>query len=942
MSSKDTEKGVIFPYQWSWEDVEVKPNVFQTIIRMYGLDENNENVYVSVYDYCPYVYLELPSTVKWTTSLVRLLTKKLADLFSKFPPVSYELVMKKKLYYSNVSSSGEKKLFPFIRLTMRSRVGINYARSCIRRAVHVTGVGGIKLKMHETSALPTLKFMTERDIPSCGWIEFKGMKIKSGAKESSFKNEYQCSYKTFKRSKTIGDMCPQPLILSFDIEANSSNPNAMPDATKPADKIFQISCILARQGKDESQYMNYLLSLGNPNPIEDTTILTFKTEKELLKGFAEFVRDHNPNIIVGYNILSFDFEYMLSRADHTRCVTEFNKQGVLLGKQCEHKEISWSSSAFSNQEFTYLDIEGRLIVDMLPIIKRDYKFESYKLDYVGKHFKLSKVKQDLGHLGIFECYRQFTAESLAKVGGYCVYDSIVVMLLFEKLQTWVGLSQMAEVCCVPIFSLYTKGQQIKCYSQLYIEANKSNIVVEQDVYKVDEDMKYSGATVVPPKECKLFENVLMFDFASLYPTIQIAMNICYTTFVNDPRIPDSACNVIEWEDHIGCEHDTEVRKTKVSKDKIICSKNRHRFLKKPEGLMPKLLRELLSARKQVKGQLKKAKESGDKRSAVVFDKRQLAIKVSANSMYGAMGVKKGYLPLSEGAASVTAFGRQCLYKAIDYIENKADGKVVYGDTDSVFCIFPHLKTPQECWDFSLELEKRFVTDKLYPQPMRLEFEEKFYRKCLLLSKKRYIAEVGAMFKGQVVIEDDMLTKGVLLSRRDNCLMLRHLYRDIVTMIIKEQRDKNYVLNYIFDVIQNVMSFNVPFEQFIISKSIKDDDSYKSAPAHLILAQKMRKRGMRVDPGSRVPYVLTTQGGLRAKQSDKIEDPEYFEIHRDVLKIDRLYYVSKLETPIDELLFVAFGIKHFMKSFIKLQIQKQKIHSVIKSARAYTISSQTSQ
>lgn len=929
-------RGTIFPYQWSWEDVEVNSGVFQTIIRMYGLNEKNENVYVSVYDYCPYVYLELPQVINWTPSMVRTLTKKLAEMFYKFPPRSYELVMKKKLYYSNVNRGGEKKLFPYIRLTMSSRIALNYARSCLRRTLHIPGVGAIKLKMHETSALPTLKFMTEMDIPSCGWIEFKGMKIPENRRESSFGLEFQCSYKTFKRSKTKNNVCPTPLILSFDIEANSSNPNAMPDATKPNDKIFQISCILGVQGEEEEKYHNYLLSMGKPDEIENTTVLTFDSEKDLLKGFAKFVRDHNPNIMIGYNILGFDFEYMLSRADHTRCVTEFNKQGVLVGRQCEHKEMSWSSSAYSNQEFTFLDVEGRLIVDMLPIIKRDYKLESYKLDSIGKHFKLSKVKQDLGHLGIFECYRKFTGESLACVGKYCVYDSIVVMLLFEKLQTWVGLTQMAEVCCVPIFSLYTKGQQIKCYSQLYIEANKANIVVEQDVYTVDENMKYSGATVVAPKECKLFDNVLMFDFASLYPTIQIAMNICYTTLVNDSKVPDSACNVIEWEDHIGCEHDKEIRKTKVSKDKIICSKNRHRFLKKPEGLLPKLLRELLTTRKIVKKDLKNAKERGDKRGAVVFDKRQLAIKVSANSMYGAMGVKKGYLPLSEGAASVTAFGRQCLYKAIDYIETKANGNVVYGDTDSVFCIFPHLKTPQECWDFSLELEKRFVTDKLYPEPMRLEFEEKFYQKCLLLSKKRYIAEVGAMLKGEVVIEDDMLTKGVLLSRRDNCLMLRHLYRDIVVMIIKENRDKTFVLNHIFSVIENVMSFNVPFKQFIISKSIKDDDSYKSEPAHLTLAKKLRGRGIRVDPGSRVPYLLTTIGGLKAKQSVKIEDPEYFEKHRDVLKVDRLYYVSKLETPIDELLFVAFGVKDFMKSFIKLQIQKQKIHTIIKSARTYSL------
>jgi DNA polymerase elongation subunit (family B) len=850
-------------------------------------------------------------------------------MMHKFPPVSYGLVHKYKLYYAHIDNFGNRRTYPYIKIRFSSRKAINYFKACIgKQELYVPGLRKIHVKIHEAKIIPILKFICEKDLSTASWIDFKGIKIASENQESTFQHEYQCSYHDFTLSTNsiLASICPKPKVLTFDLEANSSNPNAMPDPTKPNDKIFQISCVISQQGCEEKDFKLYLLTLGNPNPIPNTEIIPFKSELELLKGFSKFIQKHNPNVIIGYNILGFDYQYMLNRSDYNRCTHDFCKQGVQIGKTCEQREISWSSSAYSNQEFMYVDPEGRLIIDMLPIVKRDHRLESYKLDYVAKHFKLAKFKQDLGHIGIFKCYREFTGESLAEVGEYCVMDSVVCLLLFEKLNTWVGLTEMANICKVPIFYLYTKGQQIKCFSQLYIESNKMNIVVEQDVYKVDENEKFVGATVVKPKE-GLYDNVLMFDFASLYPSILIAYNICYTTYVVDDVVPDIMCNILDWEDHVGCEHDTDVRKVKVKKEKIICAHHRYRFLKKPKGLLPTLVEKLLNARSFVKNQLKTAKDSNNKMLVNILDNRQLAIKVSANSMYGMLGAKKGYLPLMPGAASVTAAGRMALLKTIKYIEEKEGGLVVYGDTDSVFAIWSHLKTAQECWDFSVELEKRFVG--LFKAPMRLEFEEKIYKKLFILSKKRYMAIVGILSKGIVILDKDILTKGVVLTRRDNCEMLKNLYRKIVDMVFEEVHQST-IISYILDILTNVITWKCPTTEFIISKSVKNDDDYKILPAHAILAQKMRSRGLRVDSGTRIPYVLTTQGGLKAKQSVKIEDPDYFKQHKEILRIDRLYYISKLQTPIDELLLVAFGVKDFMKNFIKFQLQKQKVHRQIES------------
>ena len=125
---------------------------------------------------------------------------------------------------------------------------------------------------------------------------------------------------------------------------------------------------------------------------------------------------------------------------------------------------------------------------------------------------------------------------------------------------------MASVCNVSAFALYTQGQQIKVYSQLYRYCMYENIVVEKDGYSVSENERYVGAMVFPPIPGK-YSMVVPFDFASLYPTTIIAYNIDYHTWVPPGSdIPDSMCHVMEWEDHLGCCHDPKViRKMELNK-----------------------------------------------------------------------------------------------------------------------------------------------------------------------------------------------------------------------------------------------------------------------------------------------------------------------------------------------------------------------------------------
>lgn len=148
--------------------------------------------------------------------------------------------------------------------------------------------------------------------------------------------------------------------------------------------------------------------------------------------------------------------------------------------------------------------------------------DNYKLKTVSDFF-IGETKDPLSVKGIFKCYRIGTKKELdgtyseksrkaiSIVGRYCLQDSVLVVKLMEKLQTWVGLTEMATVCQVQPFSLFTQGQQIKVYSQVYRYCYEKNIVVEKDGYICKDDERYTGAHVFPPVP-GIYNRVVPFDF----------------------------------------------------------------------------------------------------------------------------------------------------------------------------------------------------------------------------------------------------------------------------------------------------------------------------------------------------------------------------------------------------------------------------------------------
>jgi DNA polymerase elongation subunit (family B) len=962
------------------EEEDVFPNDNGTIIRIFANAMNNKSVMITVADFNPYVYLELPSSIQWTPTNISLIKNKI-KLMTRKNPTEIKFVLKKKLYYANVkrSNNGPKKyakiLFPYIFVSYKSTKTISKLFFSARKLLFVSGIGNIKLVMDENAATPSLQMFSNRKMNTGGWNTGVGIQITGKDKESTCKYEFVCEYLKLKPKNDFFKIT-SPKIMSIDGEMFSENPAAVPNSKKPSDKIFQFSCVVYNRGDPVDKWKKILLSLGKPRGklMDGIICKEYETEADLLLGITRTIQKEDPQIIIGYNILMFDIPYLIDRAKINMVYNEFDKLGYIIGKHATLEDISWTSAAYGKQTFKFLNASGRLMIDLLPLVKRSYKLGVYRLGVVAEKF-LGHTKDPLKHTGIFKCYRVGMLDKkkgrlyLGICGKYCVTDSVVVGELFDVMNIWVGLCEEATALNVPIIFLYTKGQQIRMYSQMYRLAIDENVVVQDDAYITGGNDYYSGAIVIEPVP-GLYENVVTFDFTSLYPTTIISSNISFDTLVNDrdgyrSDIDNEDCNIFEWDDHIGCIHDTIKRKTKPKK--IICAHFKFRWLKEYEGILCKLLLTLLTSRTVVKKDIKKLKKRLKEEKLtdieirdieiklIVLDKRQWSYKISANSAYGAMGVGAGYLPFLPGAMCTTAGGREHLLKAVDIMTKTYGAKLIYGDTDSTMVIFPDLTTSEEIWDYALKIEKEIID--AFPKPMQLAFEGKIYVIYLILSKKRYMAR---SCKRDGIIEKDLVTKGVLLARRDNSLFTRTAYKSVIDKTMDKESRESVEHSIVEDINNLFTRNNTNLKHYIITKKVGPLEKYKvkelpkndpkelqrlftlkkcsdpktyfvrCLPAQVQLAVEMRKRGMRVDAGTRLEYVVTTRQGVQGKQWEKIEDPEYFKKYNNTFRISPLYYLKSLVVPMDQILTTAYGKEHRMLNLYKIHLQKDKINKEILS------------
>ena len=344
---------------------------------------------------------------------------------------------------------------------------------------------------------------------------------------------------------------------------------------------------------------------------------------------------------------------------------------------CKHKIVMLASAAMGQNVLHRFPQTGRVVVDMWLWVKNNKRLSSYKLDVVSKKYLGEQHgKVELAYSEMFDLFERGNPEDIHRIAVYCVVDCDLPLDLLLKLSIVPNATEMARVCHTKYVDLFTGGQQRKVFNQIVNKTKDKWVVNKVPLAKPD---SYTGATVLNPTP-GFHLLISTLDFASLYPSIIRMENLCFSTWVQ-PK------------DHAfvrGNEGITFKMHEAGGKE--------HMFVTSQKGILPELEEELLAARKIAKKAMKAAKH--DPFEYAIQNGRQLALKVSMNSIYGYCGVTNGYMPCWPIAAVTTTVGRELIHKTKELVETMyttkngydADAKVVYGDTGMftyTFNIFSH-------------------------------------------------------------------------------------------------------------------------------------------------------------------------------------------------------------------------------------------------------------
>jgi DNA polymerase delta subunit 1 len=502
-----------------------------------------------------------------------------------------------------------------------------------------------------------LRFMVDTGVRCGAWVSVTPTKTEYG-KSVCTSDDIVCDHPSQLRPFTDDEekqrgLVPSLILMAFDIEC-AADKGKFPKAKVDTDSVIQIACDVVRMDDRpvaviEATAATVLFCLHDTDKAtvgEDVDVRCFGNEARMLIAFATFVREEcDPDAITSWNGPNFDWKYIVKRANYLGCGAAGVQFSRLPKYQTRyHKPRERATKAHGTTKDNEVVIPGRVIFDLLVPVKKNNKLPSYKLDAVAERF-LGERKDDVKHTEITDLWLS-GPKGRGKLGHYCVQDARLPRRLLFKTQLWTQYVEIGRVVRTPLNFLVTKGEGIKVFTQLCHKARSRGFAVDyiphdeggDVVDALNKEAEYEGATVLEPKRGFYKTPVATLDFSALYPSIMCAHNLCYTTYV--PK--DEVDSYDEKDIEISPSGDAFVR-PHVRK-----------------GLLPIILAELTEARGRAKALLAKAKEEGDLLNAAVYDKRQLALKISANSVYGFTGAVSGKLPLQAIARSVTAYGREMI------------------------------------------------------------------------------------------------------------------------------------------------------------------------------------------------------------------------------------------------------------------------------------------
>ncbi|OQR85051.1 hypothetical protein ACHHYP_12413 [Achlya hypogyna] len=628
------------------------------------------------------------------------------------------------------------------------------------------------------------------------------------------------------------------------------------------------------------------------------------TERALLERFVERVAEWDPDFLVGFEIQVATYGYLidrgaqldppinlietLSRLPHTRM--DSRNQALAEGNV---------GAAHGMKKAAGIWIYGRHILNVWRCARSELKLARYTFEAVVAHvLKRRFPKHAPATLSAwFIAGGSQRLRTLEHVGE----RADVTLQLVDRLQLVTRTSEMARLFGIDFFSVLSRGSQYrveavnirvtKRLNYIMVSASRAQVAAQPPMEIIP--------LVMEPLSSFYAEPVVVLDFQSLYPSMVIAYNLCYSTFIG--RLVNGLDPALETVLGVVADHRPNVDALRAAGGDTIVTPNGALFCPKAHrlGVLPRVLDEILSTRIMIKQAMK---QTTDKRLVKVLDARQLALKMIANVTYGYTAASfSGRMPCAQLADAIVHSGRVTLEAAVRLVESHPTwhARVVYGDTDSLF-VQLRGRSLRDAWAIGQEIATAVTAAN--PKPVCLKLE-KVYMGSFLVSKKRY---VGLKFEGPDEVKGVLDAKGIETVRRDSCGVVQKPMRRWLELMFTK-RDVSKGKAYLQQYWQNMHHQRIPLRDFIFAKEVRLGTYAGQGPPAVLVATKAMAKDPRAEPryAERVAYVVV-RGPPGARLMDLVVPPEELACHdKYTLNVD--YYVTKQMLPSLERLALLMGV-----------------------------------
>ncbi|XP_077075913.1 DNA polymerase zeta catalytic subunit [Siphateles boraxobius] len=626
-------------------------------------------------------------------------------------------------------------------------------------------------------------------------------------------------------------------------------------------------------------------------------------EKELFEEISNIVTKSDPDILVGYEVQMHSWGYLLQRAS-TLGVDLCQKLSRVPGDSKENRFMP-EKDEYGADTMTEIHIIGRIVLNLWRVMKTEAALNNYTFENVAFHLLHQRFPL-YSHRTLSDWFDHNTYLHRWKVVDHYVSRVCGTVQLLQQQDIIGRTSELARVFGIQFYHVLTRGSQYRVESMMLRIAKPLNYIpVTPSTQQRAQQRAPQCIPLVMEPESRFYSNsVVVLDFQSLYPSIIIAYNYCYSTCLGHVENLGT-CDEFRF----GC---TSLRVPPdllyQLRNDITISPNGVAFVKSSvrRGVLPRMLEEILKTRIMVKQSMKAYKN--DKALLRLLNARQLGLKLIANVTFGYTAASfSGRMPSVEVGDSIVHKARETLERAINMVNDtkKWGARVVYGDTDSMFVLLKGA-TKEQAFKIGNEIAEAVTATN--PKPIKLKFE-KVYLPCVLQTKKRY---VGYMYESLDQKNPVFDAKGIETVRRDGCPAVAKILERSLKLLF-ESRDISQVKQYVQQQCVKVLEAKASMQDLIFAKEYRGSGSYRPGacvPA-LELTRRMMAHDRRLEPrvGERVPYVIVygTPGvpliQLVRRPVEVLQDPS--------LLLNATYYITKQILPPLARIFNLIGVDVFI-------------------------------